>query len=429
MKLTTRISLVSHGNRAVRALARASALFAIVAGCDTDPAQLDDADNATEHAGAGEKPVYALMTQVYGTNDDRTVYLSLSNTLDVQSVDLKQAREFPGVANFAAIDGRLMVSSGQEPSITAYEITDDLDWIERKTLSFIAYPLEDNANFYAQYLVDEHTAYLPFEISKRIIWDPAQMKISGVKDDTSLPRQDGKLKLEPGGNRNGLKFEGPVVQTFFFHDEDWLDYGTKSFVAIYDPDTHEETSVTELPCPGLSMTTQAENGYTYIGTWSYVGTRALYGDAPAPCMVRLKPDLSVDEAWTTDFTDVTDGHYVNNFRYIGNGKAIGNVLVHEALGADFSKPFDPDVDAEVWKSGKHWRFWMFDVDKHEAWPVEGIDEALGSGAQFAVLDRRTFVFLPFDEWSKSAVYEIDDEGKATRRFEVTGDVFKWVRVR
>jgi len=126
---------------------------------------------------------------------------------------------------------------------------------------------------------------------------------------------------------------------------------------------------------------------------------------------------------------VTDGHYVNNFRYIGKGKAIGNVLIHEELDADFSKPFDPDVDAEVWKSGKHWRFWMFDVEKHAAWPVEGIEEEIGSGAQFAVLDGRTFVFLPFDEWSKSAVYEIDDEGKAKRRFEVTGDVFKWIRVR
>jgi hypothetical protein len=37
--------------------------------------------------------------------------------------------------------------------------------------------------------------------------------------------------------------------------------------------------------------------------------------------------------------------------------------------------------------------------------------------------------LTYDEWSKTAVYELDDAGKAEKRFDVEGDVFKWVRVR
>ena len=45
------------------------------------------------------------------------------------------------------------------------------------------------------------------------------------------------------------------------------------------------------------------------------------------------------------------------------------------------------------------------------------------------LDGRTFVFLPYDEWSRTRIYEIDDEGVATERGDTLGDVFKWVRVR
>ena len=149
----------------------------------------------------------------------------------------------------------------------------------------------------------------------------------------------------------------------------------------------------------------------------------------APCIARLKPDLTVDQAFTTDLTALTGGRFQNNFRYIGGGKAIANVLHHETLGVSFDAPYDPAVDDNVWETGPHWRLWMFDLEKNQARMVEGIDVDIGSGAQFAVLDGRTFVFLPFDEWARTKVYELDAAGKATARFEVSGDVFKWVRVR
>jgi hypothetical protein len=198
---------------------------------------------------------------------------------------------------------------------------------------------------------------------------------------------------------------------------------------VYDPETHRESRIIDVPCPGLSIATQDEEGYTYFGPWDFVGTLALYGQDAAPCVARLKPDLTLDESWTTDFTSWTDGRYLSNFRYIGGGKAIANVLHHETLGADFSRPYDPDVGDQIAKSGPHWRLWMFDLKAERAWPVEGIDVAISSGAQFAVLDGRTFVFLPFEDWGKTMVYELDSQGVATRHFETVGDVFKWIRVR
>lgn len=376
----------------------------------------------------GDGPVYALMTQVYDV-DDRTVYLALSDTVDVDHVDLSDAREFDGVANFAPVGGRILVSDGEQPVITEFEITDDLDWIEGVAVSFADYPLYDNANFYYQFLLDEHTAYLPFEQTKRLLWDPTDMVIDGTVEDSSLALQDGDLWLQGGGNRNAVRFDGPVLQAFYYVDYDWFQFGPDSMIASYDPVTHAEDDVITAPCPGLSIATQDEAGQTYFGTWDYLGIKSLYGLAPTPCVARLRADRTLDEAFTTDLGDLTGGRTVSNFRYVGDGRAIGNVLHHELLGLDLDAPFDPASEAAAWATGPHWRLWTFDLDAGTAAPVEGIGVDIGSGAQFAVLDGRTFVFLPFDEWARTKVYELGDDGVAVERFEVTGDVFKWERVR
>jgi hypothetical protein len=421
-------------------------VLAIAAGCDDDgdnPAGASIADagadvggdtgappdaTAGDAADAAGPPVYALMTQVY-RDDDRDVYVYLSSTLDIPGVALAEAREFGGVANLAPIGGRLLISSGEQPVITAFEITPDLKWVEKTTVSFAGYPLEDNANFYYQFVLDDHTAYLPVEATKRIIWDPTTMEIEGLLDDTSLALERDGLRLEAGGNRNSARFDGPVLQALFYHDKDWVDFGKLSHVVAYDTRTHKEMKVIDIPCPGMSLATRDEQGNTYYGTWGYVPARALYKTVSAPCVARIKPDLTLDAAFTTDLTQLTGGRIQNNFRYIGGGKAIANVLHHEALGVDLTAPFDPAVQEKIWETGPHWRLWMFDLPKNEAHMVEGIDVAIGSGAQFAVLDGRTFVFLPYDEWARTKVYELDSAGKATARFETAGDVFKWVRVR
>ncbi|HEU4582757.1 MAG TPA: hypothetical protein VFS67_31080 [Polyangiaceae bacterium] len=95
---------------------------------------------------------------------------------------------------------------------------------------------------------------------------------------------------------------------------------------------------------------------------------------------------------------------------------------------DFTTAYDAEVAEAIGKSGPHWRFWLFDLEASTAAPVEGIDVDIADGAQFAVLDGRTFIFLPFDDWARTKVYEIVDE-RAVARFEVTGDVYQWVRVR
>lgn len=373
--------------------------------------------------------VYAMMTQVY-TEDDRNVYITLSDDIDLEGdITLDGTREFAGVANIAAIGGKLLVSDGERPLISAFDIDDDLEWHERGQVSFAQYALEDNANLYAQFMVDDHTAYLPFEGTKRIVWDPTDLEIDRVIDDGKLALEQDGLQLTAGGNRNSVIYPESILQGFFYHDEDWITYSDASYIAAYDRETGEQTKQIEVPCPGVANATLDENGNTYFSQWGYSPVGALFGIAPPPCVARIKPDLTIDSAWTTDFRDWTDGRYTHNFRYLGDGKAIANVLHHEELDVDWKGNYDADVEELVGKSGPHWRLWLFDLERERAKEVEGIDVAISSGAQFAMLEGRTFVFLPYDDWGRTKAYEIDEDANATERFDSVGDIFKWIKVR
>ncbi len=379
----------------------------------------------TGSGGDSAGPLYAMLVQVYD-EEDRTVYVSLSDTIDLESTELGKAREFAGVANFAAIDGKLLVSSGLEPTITEFEITADQKWVEGRSVSFAAYPLSDNANFYAQFIVDEEHVIFPYESTKRILWNPSTMEIERTLEDSSLPAPEKGMTLEPGGNRNSVHYEGSVMQAYLYHDEDWHDYGEKSHVVVYDQKTFEESRVVDVPCPGLSLATRDEDGNTYFATWDLSGT-SLLGEAPPMCIAKV--DSEGERLDTFDPREWTDGRAVNNFRYIGNGKAVANVLHHEELGVTSTTMLDADQLEDLYKSGPKWKLWLFDVEKGRGAPVEGVDIDVSSGAQFAVLEGRTFVFVPYDDWARTKTYELHDDGTATLHFDTTGDVFKWIRVR
>jgi len=417
-----RPELLCRGHRHASLWALVGASLAAL-GCSDDGGDTTTTTNGVP--ATGTDPLYAMMVQVYGV-EDRTVYAYLSKDLEVGSMSLDLAREFPSVANFAGIGGRVYVSSGTEPRITEFGISNDLQWTEGRSVSFGGYPLDDNANFYYQYILDEATAYMPFDATSRIVWNPTNMAIEGTMTDTSVPESLDGMAVSTGGNRNAIEFEGPVQQPFFYERQG--DYGRESIVAVYDPETNMEVANVTLPCPGLSMASQ-DGGYTYYGTWGF-SDRALFGLGPAPCIARLTPERTLDEAWTTNLEQVTGGRPHNNFRAVGGGKAIANVLhTEELLGASFDDGFDQDVVDQIASSGPWWKLWMIDLETMTGAPVAGIDVDTGSGAQFAVLDGRTFVFLPYDDWGRSKIYEIGTDGVAIERGDTVGDVFKWVRIR
>jgi hypothetical protein len=411
--------LLPNHRLALGALGLSASLSALACSSDSKP----------EAAGVGDGPVYALMIQVQvPDSDDRTVYAVLSDTLDLGDVTLDQAREFSGVANFGAIGGKLYVSSGEEPRIDRFEITDELGWRPDGAISFANYGLpEDGANIFSQWFVDEHTAYLSFDVTRRIVWDPANLAITNVLEDSTLELSRGELTLTAGGNRAGIRYDGPVLQPFFYHDEDWLEFAPSSPIAGYDPLTHEEHTIIDAPCSGLAVATRDEQDNTYFSTWDYSPGRALFGLAPPPCTVRVGPDLTLDEAWTTDMTSLTEGRLSINFRYLENGKGLTEVLHDEEFALAPGASYDPSIEDLIWEGGA-WRLWHVDLDLGQAWPVEGIEPG-GNGLQVATVDDRTFLLVGYEASGNTVAYELDDDGSVTERFRTPGEAFKWIRVR
>jgi hypothetical protein len=384
----------------------------------------DEATIITAGEGSLEGPVYAMMSHVFSDTGDRTVYVSVTNTLDVAALSLDAAREFGGVANYHAEGGRLLISSGEAPTITAYDIDDGMVWHERETLSFAAYPVSDNANFFSQQRVDAHHMYLPFDGYKRIVWDPTDFEIRGVMEDTNLELDRGGLILEPGGNRSGIRYDGEVMQPFFYHDEEWYEFGTSSPIAVYNPETHAEQQVVEAPCAGLAIASRDEAGYTYFSPFDYGPLLALYDVGASPCVARLTPELGLDASFTTDMRQWTDGRFVNGFRYIRDGWGLANVFHHERLGVDFGAPMTAEVQDDVWEE-ENWSVWRIDLENGEARPFDAISvPSFGWG--IVEIDGRSLLTVPSD--GNTIMYEMDPDGNVREHLRVVGDA-TWLRVR
>jgi hypothetical protein len=374
----------------------------------------------------GLGPVYALLTTVYQTDETVMSYVTLTDTLDITELPEAAAREFPGYAFISSSEGELLVSDGEAPEIARYEITPDLDWSEDARLSFAGRGVTGSgAGFERQWLVNPTTAYLTLDVTKRVVWNPRDMSISGVAEDSTLPLERDGLVLDATFNRQARQLRGPVLKPFYYRDEDWFLFGQYTSIAVYDPQTHAEQKVIDVPCPSLEVPSQDEAGNTYFSTWTYGPTLGLYGLGPDNCVRRIASDATLDEDWAPDLSEWTGGRPVGVFRYVRDGKALATVLHTDEVELDFTGAYDEEEAAEL---DAHWRLWLFDLEAETALPIDGID-GVASGWFWASFDGRSFVFVPNADWSVSKVFEVDLEGNATERFSATGLISDWIRVR
>jgi hypothetical protein len=370
-------------------------------------------------------PVYALQTYVF-TDDNTMSYVTLTDTLDITSLAPENAREFPGYAFVTSVDGKLLVSDGEAPTVTRYEIGPNLEWQELDTVSFANQGVTGGAaGFERHWFASPTTAYVTLDISKRVVWNPTEMVINGVMEDSALPLERDGLQLDATFNRQPRITPGPVLKPFYYRDEDWFVFGPTSSVAVYDPTTHVEQSIVDVPCPALEVPSWDEAGNTYLSSWTYGATVGLYDLGPDLCVRRIKPDATLDTEWAPDLTEWTEGRPVKTFRYMSNGKAVATVLHTDELNIDFTAPYN-DVDAA--EVDLHWRLWFFDLEAETARPIEGVG-SMDSAFLWSNFDGRTFVFVPYSDWSRSKVFELDDQGIATERFETVGFVNEWIRIR
>jgi hypothetical protein len=371
-------------------------------------------------------PLYALSTNVYQPDESVMSYITLTDTLDLTELPEESAREFASYAFVSGFEGKLLVSDGESPEIVRYEITPQLDWVEEDRVSFAGEGITGGAaGFERHWFVDDTTAYVTLDVTKRVIWSPRDMVVSGVAEDSTLPLERDGLVLDATFNRQPRRLRGPTLKPFYYRDDAWYMFGQYTSIAVYDSETHAEQKVIDVPCPSLEVPSQDELGNTYFSAWTYGPELGLFGQGPATCVRRIKPDATLDEDWAPDLAEWTGGRPVHVFRYMRDGKAVGTVLHVDEVDIDFDAGYDEEKAGEL---AAHWRLWLFDLEAETAQPIEGI-EGISGGWYWANFDGRTFLFVPDAEWSSSKVFELDSDGNASERFQATGFITDWIRIR
>src|SRR5690349_8904266 len=124
----------------------------------------------TEPGPTEPSPVYALQTYVFTPDDSVLSYVTLTHSLDVTELPRDAAREFAGYAFITVVDGKLLVSDGESPVVTRYEITDGLEWRELDAVSFANQGVTGGrAGFERHWFQSPDTAYVTLDVTKRVI--------------------------------------------------------------------------------------------------------------------------------------------------------------------------------------------------------------------------------------------------------------------
>lgn len=256
---------------------------------------------------------------------------------------------------------------------------------------------------------------------------PANMMRAELLWMSELPRELDGLPLHAAGNGNYLRFKGKSWLLYNYMDEDWWRFGSKSYAVSYDPKTHEEVERLELPCPGIDTATQDEAGNTYLSSGSYTGLLALYDMGPKPCLVKLNASGELEESWTTDLTDVTEGRPVSALEYARDGFAFVNVLHHERLGV---KPDDKEIPAEVVESvsnDENWQVWLINLKDRTGRPLDEITGRMGQSAVQRI-DGRAFLTVGYDDWSRTKLFELGDDDELKQVDDFRGEGV-WLKLR
>jgi hypothetical protein len=382
-----------------------------------------DGDDDAPAGGAGSEPLYAVESLIFG-DEGRFSYVALLPALEGRdTLLLSEAREFPEYAQADALDGRVIVSSGDTPTLTSYEVTDDGEWLEGDAISFskfMSVPVDTSI------YVGSDKAFVPFDSTNWVTWNPETFELGqevGAPVELPLRRGENDELLVWKGYAHELR-GGTLFQPYYWADEAFHAYTGESAISVIDAEKARVKSVFEAPCPHVHISSQDSKGNLYFSNGQGSIAAALLTEGHAKnCFFRVNAgEETIDESSVTYFSDLTDGREGSNVFVIDDGLALFNVYHGErdALGEDAE--FD-DVDYS-----ESYHLWTLDLETLEAKPMEGIDY---SGGQFVAyrIDGRVLLTIPAPDYSKTAVYEISSDGRPEKLFDVEGWAFKLFRVR
>lgn len=380
---------------------------------DTSPSQPapDDGTGADPDVDDPAEPVehlYATSTIVFN-QDGQNTYVRLLSSLEPQSVDLDDAREFSGWSGIWGHEGKLFVSDGEAPTMTRFAVDADGSFSDEGKLNFLNY----GAQYAESAFVAPDKGYVLADDG--IVWNARTLEITGSFELPVIDDLPGGMAY--GGLRTGRSLAVSGDRTYVAASwANWDDYAVSedSLIGVIDTTTDTVVAMLSVPCPYVDVATVDDDGNVYFSNWVYSLGQTLLQDKRQACAVRiLAGEDRVDDDWSLTFADVTGGREAAALRYVGDGKALISVFHDERV------TFDAETSPELLPDSANWRFWLLDLSTLEAQPITDIEFNAGGFAVSRIADR-TFVMVPTENYESTNVYELSSDGRAELHWSIPG---------
>lgn len=419
--------LTRHAFSPVRQALLAFGVFtalSVASGCN-DSSSADDADgtcgssasNGSGGEAGGDRTLFAVATAV-STDSGANTYVKVLSKFE-DELDLSNAREFPGWSDIAAVGKYLFVSSGEEPIVWRFTVSESgklVGGCADETLDFGAYA--SDANFYNQMLVSETKAYLIGE-GEYVVWNPSTLEIEGTVPFPALPERSG-IPAFVGLDRSAVVRDGRLYHTASWSDTENLEFLPDSRIIVLDTETDEVIDVIDAPCPDLAVGDRDEQGNMYFSNWVYSPGGTLLFDGPATCAVRIPAGSEeLDADWSFGYA-AADGHEGATMGYLGDGKWLYSSFTND--------PANYEDDWFEWLFGNFWQLRTLDPETMETATVEGAP-LNGGGYYTARVEDTTHVLLPGDSYTTTTVYAIGADGTAAKKMHMAGWSTRMVQLR
>jgi hypothetical protein len=410
-----------------------SFLLALVACGDDVTRTLGDDPGGTEETAvvpvqpaapnaAGTDSVYAISTLITA-NDGSNAYLRLVGDLDLQGeqVALDEAREFPGQSDLAVQGGGVLVASGDEPSITRYEVGQNLQLEPSNAprVNFGNYGLASAAFWNNQFVADDK-AYMVNGAQELIVWNPQTMEIVTTIALPELPARAGLQVVAGLADRASVVHDGKFYMSLYWTDDSFADRSDDSVLVVVDVATDTVEGTISANCPGLDYATVDDAGLLHFSNWTGgPGTYFVLGTAQN-CIATVDP--ATREVTTKTFASIAGGHEGAAFKYAGNGRFVMSVF--DEVRADVASAVEPFGVV----GGTNWQLWTYDPTTGEGAPIDAVD--WNSGAIIhARIGEAFYSMVPGADYASTIVYELGSAQDAAAVFGIDGWSFRLFQVR
>ena len=367
-----------------------------------------------------ESPLYLAASWVTDAEQTNT-YVQVFDSLDIDRLDFADALELPGFGDAWVQDGAIFLASGESATVGRYHLDEHGALAPESEVNFSSYGAL-GAAFWDQQILAPEKAYLTNGAAHEyVVWNPKTMEITGTVPWPEFDFPDGLEVFQSYTDRGGVVHDGHYFHGFYGHDEEFLRFGDRSFVAVYDIETDRLVDTIEVPCPMMDVATLGDDGYIYVSGWSYMPLSYVAGYSPKNCAARIDPRTrTLDESWLLDYTAVTPDEQGSGLRTVSGNDAI--FAVFHGSGVEVVEDmdiWDLDVGADDWE------LYRLDLKTNEVQPT-GVKMSDGSYYESHV-GERYFVYLGTSE-GDSQVYERTPSGYEPR-FEAQGWMSRLFRVR